>query len=361
MYYKKGGVFIMKSAKINAFYSCSFDSKYKEIYDYFLAICNGLDIKCVNVDKGSSKVPPDVARKLIDSSQILIAVATRAIKTDKNKYSMPPAVREEISMAYAKEKPILILRESDVLPNGFTPNYGTYLPFSRDELYKCEFLSKAIASIHDIKMDVLLSHDVLIEQEGISDFYLENSFTLISLEKDNNGYYWHYSMSRKYVFTDKFTKSIKGGAWAPRTTKNVNTDETMHWNVEITNSSRHFEPEINIEKEQVDHVELDITFNPPPEENDFIEISFNCKSKYLNPIFLDELDESPPFVKIDNMEYECGDGFLAITRLKFAKLQFRFPVEYGLKMNEFVPIVASFSSKIDYIADDELKRMKVNG
>ena len=273
---------------------------------------------------------------------------------------MPASIHDEISMAYAKEKPILLLCDSNVVADGFTSNYGTYLAFSRDELYKSEFLAKAIASIHNLKMATLLSHDVLMDQEEISNFYTEKSLLLISLEKDNNGYYWHYSTIRRYFFTDKFTKTIKTGAWATRKVKNIGTDETMDWNVEISDSSRAFKIESTIEKEQADAIELDLIIDPDPGEGDFIEISFNCKSKYLNPIFSDEFAESSPFFKLDNKKYECGDGSLFISRTKFAKVQFRFPVEYGLKMDDFVPIVGSLTSKFDYIATEEMKRIKIS-
>ena len=67
----------MKSAKIDAFLSASFSETDKEIYELVDAVSRGIDVRCANVDKGYTNVPPEVARRLITESPLLIGVITK--------------------------------------------------------------------------------------------------------------------------------------------------------------------------------------------------------------------------------------------------------------------------------------------
>ena len=138
----------MKSAKITGFLSCSFAEAEKPLNEFFNAVCKGLDVQCSNVSDGYKESPPAKAREMIEEAQLFIAIVTRREKVG-DEFHMPPAVHDEISMAYAMDKPMLLFKEDGVTFKGFLSNYGTHVTFSRNALQNPEFLRKVIASIRN--------------------------------------------------------------------------------------------------------------------------------------------------------------------------------------------------------------------
>lgn len=155
----------MQSTNIDVFFSCSFREEDRKVNDFFIAICTALDIKCANVEAAYSSVPPNVARKIIDDSQALIAIATRCNKLENCDYAMPSAVQEEISMAYGKEVPILLFVEDGVVVDGMKGNFCTYTQFNRNNLCNNEQLEKIIKSVHGIKLEVLSPNDLIYDHD----------------------------------------------------------------------------------------------------------------------------------------------------------------------------------------------------
>jgi hypothetical protein len=82
---------MVRSMRIQTFLSCSFEPEDKDVADFFASICHGLDLNCINVEKGYSRTPPEQARELIMDSQVLIAVATCREELKSGFYSMPKA------------------------------------------------------------------------------------------------------------------------------------------------------------------------------------------------------------------------------------------------------------------------------
>lgn len=348
----------MKSASVEVFFSCSFDKKDIDVNKYFEAICKAINIRGVNVNTAFSETPPNEAKSLIDDAQGLIAIATKRTKLTKNKYRMPSAVHDELSIAFGMDTPVLMFVEEGVVIDGFVHNYGTSLRFNRDQLYNIDFLEKAIAALHGFKMKILSAHELILNQCP-TDFYVEYQHQLLEMrEVGCNDYTWEYSISKKIIFEKQFKWQIKCGIWVTVTSFIPQDVGLLDWNVVIDKASKPFEVIVVKDKHTVDCFDGSIRFNPHPDPGDFIEYSITCNSKYLNPIWDDEIEEANP-LRIDDNVYNCYDGTVPNARVKKAILEYRFPRSYGLEKKDIVPYVGIFTSKVDYLVECELKRSNV--
>ncbi len=124
----------MQSCEKKAFLSCSFNEKDTDVNDLVKSICEGLRIECINVCEGYQQSPAMKAKEMIAGSHMFIAVITRRERVDRDIFNMPASVHDEISMAYALNKPVLLIKEKGVRCDGFLNHYGTHISFSRDKL-----------------------------------------------------------------------------------------------------------------------------------------------------------------------------------------------------------------------------------
>lgn len=109
-----------------AFISCRFAPD--EVVE---AICNLLkpEINCkISTDLFLRPIPPEILRK-IKESDLLVAIIT----LDKGD---SPWIQNELGMAYALEKPILVFYEDGIDPAGFAPMVSEYIQFKRNDLGK---------------------------------------------------------------------------------------------------------------------------------------------------------------------------------------------------------------------------------
>lgn len=344
----------MQSTPIDVFFSCSFREEDKIINDLFIAICSSLDIKCTNVNSAYSSVPSQIARKLINDSQALVAIATRRDKLESGDYAMPPAVQEEVAMAYGKEVPILLFVEEGVVVDGMKENFCTHIKFSRENICNRDTLEKIIRSIHGIKLEVLSPHDLIYDHDT-PEIVAEYVNQLIELNKTESGYVWSYTTAKKLLFLSPFKKSIPVAFWATVPTKIPENEKPIGIEITLEGHSRDLALKIEKIKEAPDCTKSLIRIEPHPEKNDFVEYSTHTESKYFNPVFLEDISENI-VVAIDGDEFKCNDGFVPIQRTKHASLEMRFPRGYGLTKSNIKFFVGSYTDEIDYIVDSEIKR-----
>lgn len=350
----------MKSASVKAFFSCSFRDEDKEVNDFFRAICEGLDISCYNVDSGYSEVPPEKARSMINDADAVIAIAPARNKFDSSdQFSMPEAVSNEISIAYSFDKPLLVLKEHNVRTDGFLSNYGTHLSFDRDKLYSTDFLRKAVASIHNIKMGSLSDHELLVSQE-VTEFVAEKVSHLYELEREEGGFYWQHSMQRIIVFNKNFNKPLKISRWNDFTLgKSSEGLQPIELTVELIKSSRNFEISIEYEEHTAYGITANVHFTPSPVAGDSIEYFVSYRGAHLCPTYLEDTD-SIADVEIGGRHYSAFDGVIPVNRAKDIELQFRFPREYRLAEADACFFVASFVQGIDFVVESEIERAHVS-
>jgi len=111
--------------RVPLFFSCSFRKDDEEINLLVASLCQAMDIETINVSGAFARTPPDQARTQILQSAGVLALAVRRDKQDDGSWAMPAAVREEIAIAFALHKPVLLLFEDGVRIDGFMNNYGT--------------------------------------------------------------------------------------------------------------------------------------------------------------------------------------------------------------------------------------------
>jgi len=348
----------MKSADINVFLSCSYASNDTKVNDLVSAVCEGLDIKPTNVSNGYVTLPPEEAKKQIQEAPFIIAIITKRLESVDGKNIMPSAVREEIAMAYGLSKPLLLITEKGIELDGFMKSYGTHLAFEKESIHDNEFIKKLIMSIHGAKMDIVTNHDLLISQ-GIEDFYVDYLEVLYELKENEDGYYWEYSLSKKIIFNKKYDKPMITAFWATRDVEIPEDAKKIEFNLELVDSNKDFSITTNILKHDFAVLETELSFSPIPEAEDFIEYSTIAKSKYLSPLFIEDLIDKTPIV-INDKEYLIYDGTIPIQRTKKLALQIRFPKSYKIDSKDITFFAAGYSSKIDYIVPSEDKRAQIN-
>lgn len=343
----------MKSAEIKGFLSCSFREEDKGVVEYVRAICEALDINCVNVSDAYSIAPPEKAKRLIADSQVVIAIGTRRERTENGSYNMPSAVHDELSIAFALERPLLLFLEDGIHTDGFINNYGTHIRFFRKSLNDPETLRSVIRSIHTAKVESIATYDLAPEIDV--GFYNEILSFMVELIKEHNEYYWRYSSTRKLVFTDKFSGTIRNGAWGE--VESENATDKIQWKLEVRGGSKPFRLNSVVEIDTPRSVKIASTVAPEPLPGDTLEYFALFQSKHLNSIYKPENKKGH---NIQGRIFDCIDGNVLTQRTKQVKLQFRFPREYGLRSEDIFPFVGSYSRNIDYLVESEMKRMKVS-
>ena len=135
--------------RIDAFFSCSFRSEDKAVNSFFEALSKGIGIQLTNVDTAATSTPPDVAKKKIEASQLLIAVCVRRDALTADKFTMPQAVQDEISIPFGLGIPAIMFVENGVQFEGFKTNYGTYHTFDRAKLQEPQMLETVVRALFE--------------------------------------------------------------------------------------------------------------------------------------------------------------------------------------------------------------------
>lgn len=343
--------------RLTSFFSCSFADVDKEVNEYFLAICRALDLVPINVSTGYTSTPPEVAKKKIESSQAVVAICTKRDELKAGGYVMPQAVHDEISFAYGKDTPVLMMKEEGVVLAGFGSNFGTYLPFEKDKLRDPDFLQKAIEAIHGLKLDVLGPHQIGIEA-GLSEAHADWVHHLVELQRIEDDFVWKYSTSKKLIFSQPSRRGFPSQVWAVVPQDVSDQALPIGYELSTISSSRNIELQDTVEEHTSTCVKSLMRLSPHPEEGDFIEYSTIYSSKYLNPIWDDQVQPGH-VIHLDSGDYKCADGLVFIHRTKSAIIEFRFPREYGLSKRDLKVFVGAYTSSVDYEVQSEVDRATI--
>lgn len=347
----------MDSVKVDVFFSASFEDSDKDINEYFGAICKALDIRGENVSFGATKLPPDQARAMIAKSQGLIAICVPREGLTNGTFNMPQAVNDEIAFACGINIPILAIIEKGVNKGGFREKFNTYMEFERADLFNSENLHKSVKSIHEFKMAVTGEHQVGSTHEP-ADSHAQEMSHLVELKKGEDDFYWEYSTTKKIVYTKDSKRSFPTSVFSVQGVKVPEEAGPIHWEYEHVSSNRSLRLIPTIERQNAECVEVRLKPEPHAEENDSITYRTYCRHRYLVPLWDDEVTDDR-MVHLDRGDYRIAEGLLFIHRTKKAIIEFRFCREYGLKIKDVVPFVASYTSAIDFEVESELKRANV--
>lgn len=346
----------MSCPYVSGFFSCSFKEDDSNLNDFFKSLCGALNITCKNVSDGYTSTPPEVARRLIEESKVVIAIIPKRDQTTTGDWTMPSAAHEEIAMAYALKKPTLIIVENNVKIDGFFANFGTYISFERSKIYTNEFISKAVLSLHNLRLEAVEQNNMLPEQDAVG-YYADSVDLLVDLIKIKDQPVWQYSCTRKLIFTKPFSGPFITKAWADFVPDAA--EEKIDHDI-ICNSNR---PDIKhilqTIRDTPQQLEIAIDFEPKPQKDDWVEVEFSYSSPHLNPLSRKDLTKDK-LTTINGRVFECFDGVIPIVATRELHAQFRFPSWYPIDRTSIYPFVGSYSSGVDYIVDSEIKRCQIS-
>lgn len=338
------------------FLSCSFAAEDAVINELVRGVCGGVGLGCVNVSAGFTDVPPEKAREFIAQSAGVIAVVTKRDRLEGGDFIMPAAVREEISIAFGLGKPILVIGEQGVRFDGFMNNYGTRLPFSRDELMHPAFIEKLVFSIYTFRHGVASTESSLYQYA--TEYISESTRNLISLDCVDSTYWWTTALTKRLRFETALQREIPSSVWPAVPPIITPGAPDAEWTVSVDNSSRPFEIRPFVRDLAPDRMDLLLHFDPTPQQGDCIEFTRTFRSQYLNPLFAEDLPpDRPPQVSIDGRTYALDEGLVLAERTKKLQMLYSFPTAYGLRPADLKVFAASHSFTMDYLTPWEGKRV----
>jgi hypothetical protein len=335
------------------FLACSFDSADRQVIELLRAIADGLGMPCVNVHTAYRNVPPAEARRLISDAAGVIAVATRRIPGPEGTWLMPDAVHDEIAIAYALRKPLLLFREADVRIEGYVPGYGTYLTFDRSSIQEPANIKNLVEALAIFRSDSLSSNGALPTARPYFSESIRRLCELVRLSSDT--FTWSMTTTNRLIFREAFAGFVRTSWWCSDTERTAPADAPpMEWSAIAGEMSRPFEVKFDPRLVTADTIDLRITLAPDPQPNDFFEFTVRYRSPYLNPIFADARPRAT--VKIDGQDFFATDGLVPTNEIRRLRIQWRFPAEYGVELHDVKTFVGGFANGVDDLNEPEMKR-----
>jgi len=314
-----------------------------------------MGLSFVNVSTGSHLVPADEARRLISNCAGLLAVATRRDQLVSGDFKMPDAVHDEISIAYALKKPILILAEDSVRLEGFMGSFSTYARFDRNRMFEPDEVRRLVGSVYTFRA-ALRGERSPLSTEG-SAYHSERTTHLITLDKQPDGFEWSLSMTKRLRFDLPFSRELITGTRPTVPVKVRENAPNLSWEVHIDDSSRDFELRATVKNIGPAKVEVACRFIPDPQPGDFIEFTRICRSSCVNPVYMsDLLEPDVSAIEIDGKKYLAFSGFVPVEPTHRFAARFSLPRSYKIKRRDVVLFSASYNNLIQYLTPSELGR-----
>lgn len=348
----------MNSHDINAFFSHSHANRDVKINNFFRAVCDGLNIKCHSVKVKNASHAMEKARELIELSDMFVAVVTARNMID-GRYDMPIAVREEIAIAIAHNKRMAIFVEKDVGGAGMMDDSIDKYVFDRTKLLTA--CSETISILDEIRKQVIEHKDTLANANKGDKFIFERTVSEVTLKRRNiklGNYYWEYKCKRFVRFISDFDGMITFSAWPQVVMK---TAEKNPIKSRVTNISISKDLNYIIScKSYIDKAEITVSISNDnhPVKGDWLEIDMIWSSKYLNPIFADEVDsENIPTTIVDYEAYCCVDGVSIPYKTASAEIIFRFPDEYYMAIGKVLKVARIVDKRTETVLPNELGKI----
>ncbi|MBK9106385.1 MAG: hypothetical protein IPL92_17935 [Saprospiraceae bacterium] len=344
--------------EITVFLSQSFHDVDKEVVQYFENICEGLKIRYTCFDIAASGVLPETLRNKITDTQALIAICSqRSLRIDGT-FDMSPAIRTEIDIAFALEKPVLLFCEENVFCDIIIDKLGTWISFSKSNLSDPDFMRKVISSINEFKLKVS-SGDIPVANFFTGEYYIQSYRSLISLENKNNKLIWSHYNTKRLIFRDKLQRPVTTGVWPCTPTPIAADSEPGNYSITIDKSSKHFDFDEKVNIKNFDTFEASIRFIPDPDRGDWIEWSREFSSQYINPLSLAKTSLPNQLkINVDGKDYYAFDGITPDEPTANLLIKFSFDKSYGLSPDDIRPIAIHYGRVFNYHATEELTRVR---
>ncbi len=269
---------------------------------------------------------------------------------------MPDACRDEMGMAYALRKPIVIFCEEGVEINGFAKHYGTSQVFSRIDLASSEHIGKAIRAIRDLYLKAL--RDFTLDTDmAREDVHSERTKLLVDLNKDRRGWFWELVVKKRLVFNKDYEQPITDGAWASSAVHVPSNAAKIDFGVTLLGSSRGIKLTPHLRSHTALLVDCVTSVFPKPVKGDWIEYEVRSRSKYLNPVTMNDLRSADAPYVINDTRYHCLEGLVPVQQTEELEVELRFEQGYPLDCRCPSLVAGPHSNSLDRVDKEETARM----
>lgn len=247
--------------------------------------------------------------------------------------------------------------EDGVELSGFSSNYGTYLRFSRELLHDPMFIEKCVRSIANLRseMDINRSLDSWVNN---ADAYNEYAHTLIELTRNEDDFLWTCALAKRVIYSRSSTGRLPSSFWSTVGPKVPSEAPNFSWACQLHSSSRGIKLKSEISRLSPTAAEAVISLTPPPEPGDFVEFTITAQSRYLNPVWISEASDEES-THLNAGSYKCADGTIFLRPTRRGIIEFKFPRDYGLSLEDIVPFVAIHTITLASEVKRELERVKI--
>jgi hypothetical protein len=122
---------------------------------------------------------------------------------------------------------------------------------------------------------------------------------------------WVSSLSKEFRFHKTFRREVTSSVWPNRRWEPEGERSPSAWGVEFDGGSRDFTLTLRPLVDKPNELELRIEISPPPERGDHLSLTRWFRSRWLDPVFDDEVPRTfPPAVTIYEKSYSIYDGVL---------------------------------------------------
>jgi len=341
----------MESVRVRAFFSRPFDPRVAETVEYIKAICRGLDIEPICLDGAGTESPADEAKNLIETADFFIGFCPKSDKLEgKNQYITSRAVRDEVTLAKAFNKPIICFLEDGVKADGFLQSTTSYKILEDTESLTSKDFESIIHGIHKGKLRSLTGSPAILGLQDSKTFNIANMNVRFKLKKTEKGLLWDYVFELEYDFDQDHPQPLKHTAFSIEDAP-VDSNPPL-WKVSYTRNGMAEHPEISaIEKANI--VDIKSTFSPPLKKGDKLIVKQHYQSPYLGAVHKEQntcFDVRGKKGRLDGTE-----GLCIINRVQRLKISFVFPE--GYLVENIQPLVTTFSNTLDDPIDREIERI----
>lgn len=338
----------MAEIRFTAFLSCSFADEDKDIVAFFARLIKSFEIEPKIYDYQEMGRLPDKVKEYINSSDCLIAIASRQSKVEGSElWSCPDWIHHEIALANAYNKPIAIFVEDGVRLEGLISMEERRQLFSRSDvlanidkitrfLFNLRTHLESMYRFERLHVPVLLRHYVHVKEEirskDISVMRTEVLMECLADELEAT----HHSQELEETTPALSVRPLKFDFLCKELPDTVKAKAVV---IEETDRKYLWK----------------IAFNPPLKKGDKVKYAYKIISKNIRPFTYEELME-----RIDRGTYEYNEPICEACEweISYPTAEFLFDIEFpeNYEIDDYYTTVTMGEARLK--AEHEARRIK---
>lgn len=314
-------------------------------------------MKCLNVDGAYSHTPLSEAKRIMSQTEGLIAIAPCRKNPETGAIGTSQAVKEEIILSFATDRPFLVFKEKGVPEEGMMSREGAPLEFERGSLFDPKWIEKVVRSVHQFKMQ-LVGRNQRMYGHDPGEIFADYASQVIELKEQDGDYFWQYRTAKSLRFLKPFHKPIPVTYFAVIPPSAGACLSPIDIDIDVHHKSEGIDCEIEIVERSPQKTKNVIKMIPNPKDGDLLSYSAHSASRHFNAVFQEDL-QNQEGLEINGKKYFCADGFVYIQRTRDASVEIRFPRGFPLKESEIVAFAGPYTDEVDSIDEAEMERIDV--